>query len=149
MKFISFDLIFSYWIFIWFLFYYFKFIKYNPYLLLVLALLSNIYSFVMLIYYKNYYKAILFLIVNLLIKVLPIYLLIKALPIYLLKDTKIKKEDIYFSIIFVLVYIFYVYLRGYKLNQIYDKEGLKSKNIDTPLMYLIDNFIRYIKNKKY
>lgn len=140
MKFISFDLIFSYWIFIWFLFYYFKFIKYNPYLLLVLALLSNIYSFVMLIYYKNYYKAILFLIVN---------LLIKALPIYLLKDTKIKKEDIYFSIIFILVYIFYVYLRGYKLNQIYYKEGLKSKNIDTPLMYLIDYFLKYIKNKKY
>ena len=140
MKFISFDLIFSYWIFIWFLFYYFKIIKYNPYLLLILALLSNIYSFVMLIYYKNYYKAILFLIVNLLIKVL---------PIYLLKDTKIRKKDIYFSIIYILAYIFYVYLRGYKLNQIYYKEGLKSKNIDTPFMYLIDNFIRYIKNKKY
>ena len=140
MKFISFDLIFSYWIFIWFLFYYFKFIKYNPYLLLVLALLSNIYSFVMLIYYKNYYKAILFLIVN---------LLIKALPIYLLKDTKIRKKDIYFSIIYILAYIFYVYLRGYKLNQIYYKEGLKSKNIDTPLMYLIDYFLKYIKNKKY
>ena len=140
MKFISFDLIFSYWIFIWFLFYYFKIIKYNPYLLLILALLSNIYSFVMLIYYKNYYKATLFLIVN---------LLIKALPIYLLKDTKIRKKDIYFSIIYILAYIFYVYLRGYKLNQIYYKEGLKSKNIDTPFMYLIDSFIRYIKNKKY
>ena len=140
MKFISFDLIFSYWIFIWFLFYYFKIIKYNPYLLLILALLSNIYSFFMLINYKNYYKATLFLIVN---------LLIKALPIYLLKDTKIRKKDIYFSIIYILAYIFYVYLRGYKLNQIYYKEGLKSKNIDTPFMYLIDSFIRYIKNKKY
>ena len=91
--------IFSFWIFIWFLLYYFGFTKYNP---LFLLLLISIFPFIQLIYfikYKvTYYNFFKFLMINLMIKIIPILLIIKF-------PLKFKFEDIYISTYLILIYL--------------------------------------------
>ena len=67
---------FSYWIFIWFLFFEFGWTKYNPFYFLCIALGLNSIQLGMMIYFENDPVGILlFIIINLFIKILPIYLL--------------------------------------------------------------------------
>lgn len=68
--------IFSYWIFIWFLLYYFKFTKYNPLLTLIVGYIITVGELIYLISQKtNKYNLIKFTIINVIIKVIPILLI--------------------------------------------------------------------------
>jgi len=72
----SFIYVFSYWIFNWFLFFEFGWTKYNPFYFLCIALGVNLILLGMMIYFQNDpFVILLFIIINLFIKVLPIYLL--------------------------------------------------------------------------
>ena len=60
--------IFSYWIFIWFLLYYFKFTKYNPLLTLIVGYIITVGELIYLISQKtNKYNLIKFTIINVII----------------------------------------------------------------------------------
>jgi hypothetical protein len=73
---LSFVYVFSYWIFNWFLFFEFGWTKYNPFYFLCFALVVNSISLGLMIYFQNDpFVILLFIIINLFIKVLPIYLL--------------------------------------------------------------------------
>jgi hypothetical protein len=68
--------IFSYWIFIWFLLYYFKFTKYNPLLTLIVGYIITVGELIYLISQKtNKYNLIKFTVINIIIKVIPILLI--------------------------------------------------------------------------
>jgi len=68
------DSIFSYWIFAWYLLYEFKFINYSPKLALIIGLISNIILLLLMIYYNNsILNILLFCIVQLFIKVIPLW----------------------------------------------------------------------------
>ena len=68
------DTIFSYWIFGWYLLYEFKYIKYSPKLALIIGLISNtILLFLMIIYKNNIINILLFCIVQLFIKIIPLW----------------------------------------------------------------------------
>jgi hypothetical protein len=70
-----FDLVFSYWIFAWFLLYHFGITKYSPKLALSISLAENIILFLVMVFVlKSAWGTLLkFLIINTFIKVIPIY----------------------------------------------------------------------------
>tara|TARA_Y200000002_G_scaffold154065_1_gene127377 strand:- start:272 stop:676 length:405 start_codon:yes stop_codon:yes gene_type:complete len=123
----NFDIYLSYWILIWFIFYYANLIKYNPILLLILGLIVNTYQLFKLIYYNNIYKGLLFIIINFFFKII---------PIYLIRKNKINLEDIYVSIILIELFLLYIYLKyNYTINdlkRIYTKDN-NNKKIVGPL----------------
>ena len=94
--------IFSYWIFIWFLLYYFGIIKYNPVLILIIGYIITFFEFIYLIIKKiSYYNGIKFFIINVIIKLIPIILIFRMNKYKL----EINIIDIYVSIYLIFTYI--------------------------------------------
>lgn len=90
--------IFSYWIFIWFILYYFGLIKYSPLLLLIVGYIFTLLELIYLIIIKiSNYNLIKFFIINVIIKFIPILLIIKF-PI------RFYMYDVYISIYLILIY---------------------------------------------
>lgn len=103
-KIIRSDFIFSYWIFAWFLLYFFNIVKYSPKFVIILGLIENCFLLLFLIIYKStLYKIIKFIVINTIIKVI---------PLYLVWNDKIIKRDIYATIILFLIYLVWIYLNG-------------------------------------
>ena len=68
------DLIFSYWIFTWYVLYEFKIITYSPKLALIIGLISNIILLLLMIFYNNSIIIIvLFCIIQIFIKIIPLW----------------------------------------------------------------------------
>lgn len=111
--FISPDYIFSDWIFIWWILFYFKFTKYNPKFILIVSLIQNCFMFLYL-FKQNTKKIVIisFFIIDLIIKIIPIILII---------NTKINKDDIYFTILLYLVYNLYLYIKNTNVIEITNK----------------------------
>jgi len=94
--------IFSYWIFIWFLLYYFGIIKYNPIVILIIGYIITFFEFIYLIIKKiSYYNGIKFFIINVIIKLIPIILIFRMNKYKL----EINIRDIYVSIYLIFTYI--------------------------------------------
>ena len=127
------DLIFSYWIFAWFIIYYLCIIfnislyiktNFNPLLALFIAFFLN---FIQLCYitYKihdfNFFYKFLFMI-----------LIIKGIPIYLIKNQKINvKNDLINTFIFFIFYNIYLMIRGTNIIELYkeiNKSLIEKKN---------------------
>jgi hypothetical protein len=100
------DLVFSYWIYVWYLLYIFKLIKYSPKLALILGLIDNIIMLLMMLLYGTSSRTIFYFIV--------INTLIKVIPIYYLRNETIKMNDIYFM--FGLFLVFIIWLQINKQN---------------------------------
>jgi hypothetical protein len=100
------DLVFSYWIYVWYLLYIFKFIKYSPKIPLILGLIDNIIMLLMMLLYGTSSRTIFYFIV--------INTLIKVMPIYYLRNETIKMNDIYFM--FGLFLVFIIWLQINKQN---------------------------------
>lgn len=138
-KIVRIDFIFSYWLFFWFLLYKLNIVIYNPYLGLIIALIVNSFMFILFLSYKNYYKAFLFVIINFIIKII---------PIYLLRNTSTQKKDIYALFILYNLYLIYKYLFDkntkpfdFKINM----NSYKNKSINTPFMNLLNKLIKHIQ----
>ena len=139
-KIIRIDFIFSYWLFFWFLLYKFNITNYNPYIGLIIGLIVNTIMFILYLKYKNYYKALLFIIINTIIKII---------PIYILRDSKLQK-DIYALFILYIIYSIYKYLLDKDTKLFHLKINInnyKDKNINTPFMILLDNLVKIIQLK--
>ena len=93
--------IYSYWIFAWFILYLLNIIPYNPFIYIIIAYILTLFE-LLYIYLKkaNKYNLIKFLIINIILKLIPIIILIK------LNKTTIKYNDIYFGILLLYIYIF-------------------------------------------
>jgi hypothetical protein len=97
-----FDYVFSYWIFAWFLFYYFKLTTYSPLFILLIGVIDNTFLYFNYINKKEIALRIEFLIVNFFIKILPIIIIIKS------NNNIIKISDILATIILLLLYIIWL-----------------------------------------
>jgi hypothetical protein len=90
------DLVFSYWIYAWYLLYAFKITSFSPKFPLLLGLIDNLIMFVLMLTYGTSRETIFyFLIIN---------TLIKAVPLYYLRNEAIKMNDIYFTAILFIVF---------------------------------------------
>ena len=126
------DYVFSYWIFFWYLLYICKLIKYNPKFALICALIENIVTLTFMLYYQTKQKTILlYLILNFILKII---------PLFTIRNSKIKINDVYFSIGLFILYLFWI-----KMNVTHVFINLKKKlifnNVYGPGMQSLEKII--------
>jgi hypothetical protein len=133
------DFIFSYWIFVWYILYFLKFVKYSPKFALYVAMIDNMILLSILIYKKSSIYDI--------AKFLAINTFIKYLPIYTLLDEKIKRRDIIATIILFLIYLIYVYVNNNNIYEIYNKiiKGYTEDEYKTPISAFYDSIFNKLK----
>jgi hypothetical protein len=127
-----FDFTFSYWILLWFILYEYNFTTYNPKFALSIGLLENaIYLFYMIFYKNSLFTILLFIIINIIIKII---------PLYILANTVIQKRDIIFTLQLLVLYVIWLLVNNVNIYQ-YLKDPLKSfrenKTDQTPLISII------------
>jgi hypothetical protein len=146
---IHWSLLFSYWIYIWFLIYYFLFlcniplskkidINFNPLLALWLALFENIVSLCFL--YFNNAKMIV------LLKFILIMIFFKVIPIILLRNTKINIGNNFLVLILVFIlYLCFLHIFGTHLFAIYHDayEHILKNDDKTPFFGILNDFLHY------
>jgi len=126
------DYVFSYWIFFWYLLYICNLIKYNPKFALICALIENIVTLTFMLYYQTKQKTILlYLILNFILKII---------PLFTIRNSKIKINDVYFSIGLFILYLFWI-----KMNVTHVFINLKKKlifnNVYGPGMQSLEKII--------
>ncbi len=101
------DLVFSYWIYLWYVLYAFKITNFSPKFPLILGLIDNIIMLALMLVYGTSRETIFyFLLINTLIKVV---------PLYYLRNEQIKWRDIYFTIILFIIFIIWLHLNRQSL----------------------------------
>lgn len=128
---IGIDFIFSYWVFLLFIFYYItKFSKINPFILLCGALIEQTLA---LLYYVY---------IGLPTMTLTVYsfviVLIKVIPLYLIRNSKNKWNPV-FSLSFFLIYLLYLDYYGTNFIELYKKinNSMIKGTADTPFFYYL------------
>lgn len=92
----------SYWFFIWFLLFIIGIIKENPLWFLIIGYILTLLEFFYLIYKKtNNYNLIKFMIINIIIKIIPIFIILQITTF----NFKINSNDIKFGISLIMIYI--------------------------------------------
>jgi len=129
------DLVFSYWIFVWYLLYIFGFTNWNPKLTLITALIANIIILLFRILSKSISN------IDIVIYII-IQVLIKIIPLYTLMNVKINViQSLERDVLILLAYIFWVYINGSTALEIY-------KSHYSPLTnFIIDLFNKKLINK--
>ncbi len=125
------NLVFSYWILAFVIFYFLGFKKYNPLFLLIIGIIHNIFLLIIYLFIAPVKFIIIFIFVNTIIKVL---------PIYLLRNTMIQMKDIYFSLCLFLFFLFYISILYFVFGNKNAYQGLYTKNIQV-------GFLTYWINK--
>jgi hypothetical protein len=99
----GFDLLFSNWIFVWYLLYIFCIVPVSPKLAIIVALIINAITFLVMIYIKRpIIELVLFIMVQTVIKIIPLYTL-RNIKIDFVKDFQ--------NIIFVaLIYLLWLHI---------------------------------------
>ena len=133
------DLVFSYWIYVWFLLYFFQWTNYSPKFALVLGLLDNIIMLLLMILFGTTMTTIInFVIINTIIKIVPLY--------YLRKE-RIVIKDIYFTCILFLLFVIWIHLNKQTLvgNLKIVHDSLLYGENRTPLMSLLSKIKKNFK----
>ena len=126
------DLVFSYWVYVWYILYELKFISYSPKFALILGIIDNIIMFLLMIMFSSKTKTIiLFIIINVFIKVLPIY--------YLQKEVIVLK-DVYFTCFLFIIFIIWLHVNRQNLvgNLKLVHDSLLYNKSQTPFFQFID-----------
>lgn len=136
-----FDYLFSYWIFVWYLLYFFRITKYNPKFVLICGVIENIILLFFMIYYNTNLNVIIFFIFGMFI--------IKIIPTYIIWNTIIKWKDILFTFILFFIYIIWLYINNKSLYYVFNeiKQVVFNKK-NFPLTELLLKIYNYFyKNK--
>jgi hypothetical protein len=134
------DLVFSYWIYVWFVLYILHFTTYSPKFSLILGLIDNIIMLILMVYFGSKSKTIiLFIIVNTLIKVI---------PLYYLRNQPLKIRDVYFTIVLFIVFVIWLHINKQSLvgNLKLVHDSLLYNKFQTPFMSLFNKIEKNFKN---
>lgn len=95
------DFIFSYWIFFWYLLYITGLItKYNPKFAIICGLIENMFIVLLMLVYNTKIKLlILFIIMSIILKIIPLYTIWK---------TNINMNDIFMTFLLFIIYLLWV-----------------------------------------
>lgn len=108
-----FDLVFSYWLFAWYLLWEFGIASYNPKFGLLVGAVENLVHLGLYLYYRNSWSVILsFIVVN---------ICIKAIPLWRLRDTAIVMDDVIFTCVLFLGWIVWANLNGISILALVDR----------------------------
>jgi signal transduction histidine kinase len=126
------DLVFSYWIYAWFILYELKITEYSPKFPLILGIIHNLIMLIFMLLYGTSIRTIFYFIV--------INTLIKVIPLYYLRNEAIKLNDIYFTAGLFLLFIFWLHLNEQSLvgNIKLIHDSLLYGKEQTPFMALLN-----------
>ena len=133
------DLIFSYWIFIWYLLYILKIIKYNPKFAILIGIIDNTIMLLMMIYFgSNTYTIIMFIIINTFLKII---------PYYTLRNTNIERKDILVTLFLFIIFIIWLYINKQNLTKNHKEiiDSLIHNKNKTPALYFISKVQKYFQ----
>lgn len=136
------DLVFSYWIYAWFILYEFQFTQYSPKFALLLGLIDNIIMLILMLQFGTKGKTIiLFLFINTLIKIV---------PLYYLKNQKIQLKDIYFTFGLFCVFIVWLHINKQSLigNIKLVHDSLLYNKSETPFLSFVSQIEKNFRNMK-
>ena len=137
---LRFDLVFSYWIYVWYVLYALSATKFSPKFPLTLGLLDNIVMLVLMFAYGTSSRTIgYFIVINTLIKIVPLY--------YLRKEP-IKLNDVYFTVLLFLIFVIWIHLNNQSLygNMKLIHDSLIYGQDKTPFMDFINKIKFNFKN---
>ena len=134
------DLVFSYWIYFWFILYAFKFTSFSPKFPLIIGLIDNFIMLILMLSYGTSRETIFYFII--------INIIIKIFPLYYLRSESIKIKDIYFTAILFLVFILWLHLNEQSLmgNLKLVHDSLLYGQNKTPFLELINKIKINFKN---
>jgi hypothetical protein len=134
------DLVFSYWIYFWYILYAYKITTYSPKFPLILGLIDNIFMLVVMLIYGTSRRTIFYFIV--------INTFIKVVPLYYLRNEKIYMKDIYFTILLLGIFILWLHINKQSLfgNVKIIHDSLLYGQDKTPFMVLINKLKNNFKN---
>jgi hypothetical protein len=130
-----FDLVFSYWIFAWFLLYWFRVITYSPKLAMCLSILENaVLLGIMIFLLKSSMETV--------IKFLMINSFIKAIPLYAVWSDKINWTQDFIRIIILFgIYAIWLFINSSSIvegeNEILQHSTHKKSSLNNIVSYLI------------
>jgi len=130
-----FDFVFSYWIFIWYIFFEMGFNRYNPKIGLIIGLIDNVALLCLMIYFSNsLINIFLFCAINFFIKVI---------PLWRLRNTEYKITDFYALIVLFIIYIGWLFINNVNIIKLVKVRYNNIKNNDTfgPFMYYIKKYL--------
>lgn len=127
------DLVFSYWIFLWYLLYILGFVKSNPKFALLLGLIENAIILIFMCFYSSYETIFYFVLINSLIKVIPFYTVM---------NSEIKNNDMINTLELFVIYLLWLYVNQLTVTEVY-KESVYSllyNKASTPFIYFIKSY---------
>jgi hypothetical protein len=126
------DLVFSYWIYLWYILYAFRITYFSPKFPLLLGLIDNLIMLLLMLMYGTSKETIFYFIV--------INTLIKVMPLYYLRNEPIKWRDIYFTVFLFIVFVIWLHIHKQSLignlKVIYD--SLLYGQNKTPFMAILN-----------
>jgi len=125
------DFIFSNWMFVWFILYWFKFTQYNPKAVFILGVFENFITVILAIYYKTQAIYIIYF--------LGLIVFLKAFLLYLIWNTRFLMKDYIATILVTLVYLTWLQLNNTNIVNLYRKvitSVINEKN-ETPILGFI------------
>lgn len=134
------DLVFSYWIYLWYILYAFKITSFSPKFPLILGLIDNIIMLgLMLVYGTSRITIFYFIVINSIIKVV---------PLYYLRNQVIKMNDVYFTAMLFGLFILWLHLNKQSLvgNIKIIHDSLIYGQNKTPFMALLYKIKNNFKN---
>jgi len=134
------DLVFSYWVYFWFILYAFKITNYSPKFPLLLGLIHNIIMLLLMLLYGTSKRTIFYFII--------INTLIKVVPLYYLRNEVVIMKDILFTIILFIIFIIWLHLNHHSLfgNAKLIHDSLLFGQDKTPFMALLNKLKMNFKN---
>ena len=128
------DLIFSYWIFIWWIVYLLDGTSFNPKFIILLGIIETLITSFFMIYLNIHVQNIILFMI--------MFLLLKALPYYTLRNTSIHKRDILFTIGLFILYLLWCQINHFDFYKV--ATGATSNKYKLPGMILLKNIIHKI-----
>jgi hypothetical protein len=134
------DLVFSYWIYLWYILYAFKITNFSPKFPLILGLIDNIIMLLLMLVYGTSKETIFYFII--------INTLIKVVPLYYLRNEPIKWIDIYFTIFLFVIFFGWLHFNKQSLfgNIKLIHDSLLYGEENTPFIAFINNVKKNFKN---
>lgn len=134
------DLVFSYWIYVWYILYAFKFIMYSPKIALILGVIDNLIMLLLMTLYGTSRRTIFYFIM--------INTMIKVVPLYYLRNEVIKASDVYFMMGLFVVFVLWLHINQQSLvgNIKLVHDSLVYGKDQTPFMALLAQIQKNYKN---
>ena len=129
------DIVFSYWIFLWYILYILRIIPYSPKLWLLIAIITMILEIIYISMKAD--KILLFLFIFPLI-------LFKIIPFYTIRRDPYQLKDIIFGLVLCILYLLWLNYKNVSLFKIYSFESI----MQMPFIHYFYNRIKKIVNSK-